>query len=294
MQLTMLNSMAGPDFPVALNRHVALGLRLVDLKDGLWGQKVEDLNDEQAARAAALIDERGLEVHCLSTALGWADANLGESVWRAGQEKLLQRVLQVAAILRPRYVRVLAVRAGTVEKPVRWSYAETIAGHPWLPAAYADLVRRIHAAGFATCIENEAKHCALATPEDVVAFFAALRPLVSGGVCDYIWDVQNMWQMGTFPTLAGLQVLRPYLRLLHLKGGRADAHGVLTEASALRTATWPVLQILEEVRRAGAVSVICLNPSHGKRQPDYDIWRVAQDDIAYLRESFPGLESPAP
>lgn len=293
MQLTMLNSMAGPDFPVALDRQVALGLRLVDLKDGLWGQKVEDLNDEQSARAAALFAERNLEVHCLSTALGWADVNLGERAWRAGQEPLLQRVLQVALILRPRYVRVLAVRIGTAEKPAGWSYDETVAAHPWLLTAYADLVRRINAAGFAACIENESRHCALARPEDVVAFFTALRPLVKDGVCDYIWDVQNMWQMGTFPTLAGLQVLRPYLRLLHLKGGRADAHGVLTEASALRTASWPVLQILEEVRRAGAVGVICLNPSHGKRQPDYDIWRVAQDDIAFLRESLPGLESPA-
>ena len=289
----MLNSMAGPDFPVALDRHVALGLRLVDLKDSLWGQKVEDLNDEQTARAAALIGERNLAVHCLSTALGWADANLGEKAWRAGQEQLLQRVLHVAAILRPRYVRVLAVQIGTAEKPVRWSYSETVAAHPWLLAAYADLVRRINAAGFAACIENECRHCALATPEEVVAFFAALQPLVKDGVCDYIWDVQNMWQMGTFPTLAGFQTLRPSLRLLHLKGGRADAHGVLTEASALRAASWPVLQILEEVRQAGAVSVICFNPSHGKRQPDYDIWRVAQDDIAFLRESLPGLESPA-
>ena len=292
MQLTMLNSMAGPDLPVALDRHVALRLRLVDLKDGLWGEKVEDLNDEQCVRAAALIAERNLEVHCLSTALGWADANLGEKAWRAGQEQLLQRVLQVAAILRPRYVRVLAVRICTAEKPAPWSYGQTVTVHPWLPVAYADLVRRINAAGFAACMENEAKHCALATAEDVIAFFAALRPLVRGGVCDYIWDVQNMWQMGTFPSVGGYQALRPYLRLLHLKGGRADARGVLTEASGLRTASWPVLPILEEVRRAGAVSVICLNPSHGRRPPDYDIWRVVQDDIAFLRESLPGLESP--
>ena len=292
MKLTMLNSMAGPDLPVALDRHVAMGLRLVDLKDGLWGQKVEDLNDEQSTQAAVLIRERHLDVHCLSTALGWADANLGEKDWRAGQEQLLQRVLQVAAILRPRYVRVLAVRIGTTELPVRWSYAETVAAHPWLPAAYADLVWRINAAGFASCIENECKHCALATSEDVAAFFAALRPLVREGVCDYVWDVQNMWQMGAFPTLAGYQTLRPFLRLLHLKGGRADARGVLTEASGLRTASWPVLPILEEIRRTGTVSVICLNPSHGKRHADYDVWRVVQDDIAYLRESIPGLESP--
>ena len=292
MELTMLSSMAGPDFPVALDRHVALGLRLVDLKDGLWGQKVEDINDGQAVHAAALIAERSLEVHCLSTALGWADVNLGERMWRAGQEQLLQRMLQVAAILQPRYVRVLAVRIGTNEQPVRWSYSETVAAHPWMLVAYADLVQRINAAGFAVCIENECKHCALASPEDVVAFFAALRPLIRDGVCDYIWDVQNMWQMGTFPSVSGYQALRPFLRLLHLKGGRADVNGILTEACGLRKASWPVLQILEEVRRAAEVSVICLNPSHGKRPLGYDIWQVVQDDIAFLRERLPDLETP--
>ena len=29
-------------------------------------------------------------------------------------------------------------------------------------------------------------------------------------VCDYIWDEQNMWQMGTFPSVSGYQALRPF------------------------------------------------------------------------------------
>ena len=294
MELTMLNNMAGTDLPVALDRYVSLGLRLVDLKDGIWARKVEELDEEQSARVAALVGERGLAVHCLSTALGWTDVNIGEKSWRANQEQLLARVLRVAAIVRPRYLRVLAVRVGTAEHPVRWSYQETVAAHPWLPVAFADIVRRINAAGYAACIENEARHCALATSEDVAAFFGMLLPLVGGGSCDYVWDVQNMWQMGTFPTLPMLEKLQPYLRLLHLKGGRADALGNLSEASSLRAASWPVSRIIAEVHRAGNVDVICLNPSHGKRPADYGIWNVVQDDIAFLRELFLKLESGAP
>lgn len=32
----------------------------------------------------------------------------------------------------------------------------------------------------------------------------------SAQVCDYIWDEQNMWQMGTFPSVSGYQALRPF------------------------------------------------------------------------------------
>ncbi len=287
----MLNNMAGPDLPAALDRHVQLGLRLVDLKDAIWGRKVEELDDEQAARAAGLIQERGLAVHCLSSALGWTDINIGETAWRDGQEKLLDNVLRVARTLQPRYVRVLAVRAGAVEQSERWSFHEASAAHPWFPAAYAALVRRIVDAGFLACVENEARHCVLGTPEDVVDFFSALRPLLKGAACDYIWDVQNMWQMGTFPTLAVYEKLAPGLRLLHLKGGQADGLGRLAEASTLRTASWPVRSILLAVHRAGTVDVICLNPSHGRRPSSYDIWGAVQDDIAFLRETFLSFSS---
>ena len=70
---------------------------------------------------------------------------------------------------------------------------------------------------------------------------------------------------GHFSKCEWLSGTAPLLRLLHLKVGRADVNGILTEACGLRNASWPILQILEEVRRAAKVSVICLNPSHGKR-----------------------------
>ncbi len=97
---------------------------------------------------------------------------------------------------------------------------------------------------------------------------------------------------GHFSKCEWLSGTAPLLRLLHLKVGRADVNGILTEACELRKASWPVLQILEEVRRAAEVSVICLNPSHGKRPLGYDIWQVVQDDIAFLRERLPDLKTP--
>lgn len=291
MELTMLNSMAGKDFPVALDRHVALGLRLVDLKDGIWGKKVEELDPGEAARAAALVRERGLSVHCLSTGLGWNDASIGELAWKENEGRMLGQVLRSAEVLGPRYVRILAARDSGGGAASRSSFGQTIKANPWLAGAYADLVLRIADAGLVACIENEARNCALAAPEDVVDFFGFLRPLIGSTPCDYIWDVQNMWQMGTFPSLAGYEKMRPFVRSIHLKGGRAGTHQVLAEACGLRDASWPVLEIVREVRRVDRVEVICLNPSHGFRPPSYDVWGMVQDDIAFLRENFPSLES---
>jgi hypothetical protein len=42
-----------------------------------------------------------------------------------------------------------------------------------------------------------------------------------------------------------------------------------------------------------AVRVIRLNPSHGKRPAEYDVWRMIQGDVAFQHENSPGLESPA-
>ncbi len=42
-RLTMLNSMAGEDFAAALDRHVAWGIRDLDLRDGIYGHWLKTL-----------------------------------------------------------------------------------------------------------------------------------------------------------------------------------------------------------------------------------------------------------
>jgi hypothetical protein len=98
-----------------------------------------------------------------------------------------------------------------------------------------------------------------------------------------------MWQMGTFPTVSACEEMRPLAASLHLKGGRSGPDGRLAEASSLREASWPVLPVLHKMLTDGRIESICLNPSHGARSGDYDIWQVALDDLAFLREHFPTL-----
>jgi hypothetical protein len=138
-------------------------------------------------------------------------------------------------------------------------------------------------------VENEAHHCVVTSPEDAVAFVAATRGDTELG---FIWDVQNMWQMGTFPSLAGLDTLRPILTGIHLKGGIAGSDGDLETASGLAEASWPVRDIVGAVIESGLVDVVCLNPSHGARRPGYSMAETAAADIRFLRAEFSQLTAP--
>lgn len=278
-QLTLLSSILGPDFHRALQCQSALGLRFLDLKDGLWGQSIEEISGETAEHAASLLEEFGLEVHCFSTSIGGAPLS-DEAAFRARFEPALENVLRAAKILRPQVIRLLAPRLTARNGEI--AVARLLREFPWLIGIYRAWVDRITTAGCGVLIENEAQGCALASVNDISLFFAALeRPKAR-----FTWDVQNLWQNGVFPSLEIYRQLEPLIGAVHLKGGRADENGALKWAAPLDEASWPVLEIVRAVVTDGAASFICLNPSHGEKPAGWDNWQVAQREIAWLRREI--------
>ena len=168
------------------------------------------------------------------------------------------------------------------------SYAHVASQHPWLLPAYAEAVDRIRAAGLTTVIENESAGSLFVHPREIADFFDAL------GRRDQValtWDVQNLWQLGTFPTLDVYRQLRPYIGYLHLKGGVAGADGrTLKWRSTLEAASWPVLEIVRAAIADGVSPVICLNPSHGEISPDHPIADATARDLAFLRRELSNVE----
>ena len=79
VQLTILNSMAGSDFEMALDQHLAWGLHVLDLKDAIYGKTVDDLLPREAEQAARAIESRGLHVATLSTGVFYGD--IEEAAW---------------------------------------------------------------------------------------------------------------------------------------------------------------------------------------------------------------------
>ncbi len=285
VRLTILNSMAGKGFERALDRHVEWGLEVVDLKDAVLGEGVLDLTDDEAKRAAGLIRERGLSVHCLSTGIFLADVEAGEDAFRRHLAEV-DRAIGIGNILRPRMIRLLAARTSR-RSEIKDSASYLSSRHPWLIPMYAEAVDRIHEAGFQATVENEVRDCIFSRPGEVLDFFAALD---RGGKACFTWDVQNLWQMGTFPTVGVYEDLKGLIGYLHLKGGQCGEGKELRWKSSLEDASWPVVEIARRAVADGMSPVICLNPSHGEAREGYDYDDIVKRDIDFLRRELPGVE----
>jgi hypothetical protein len=156
------------------------------------------------------------------------------------------------------------------------------ARHGWLLDLYREAIDRITKAGFRATIENEAHACILSKPDEVLSFFEILDH--GDDVC-LTWDVQNLWQMGTYPSVQVYEQLRDLIGYYHLKGGIAcEGNEDLCWRSALEDASWPVVEITRQVVEDGVSPIICLNPSHGQSRPGVDDADVTQRDLSFVRD----------
>ena len=283
--LTVLSSMAGRDIETSFDTHVAWGLRLLDLKDSLFGKAVEELTIEEAKRVKEAADRRGLRIHTLSTCLFHQNVEQGAKPFEDKDLPALQNVLAIAEVLSPLQIRLLTAWSSKRHE-VLDSSVYLAKRHPWLVDLYRDAVDGIHEAGYRAVIENEVGGALLATPAEITGFFSALDRASSAGL---VWDIQNLWQMGTFPTLHVYETIGPLISMIHLKGGRSETPGgALKWRSDLADASWPVVPIVRRVIEDGRSPVICLNPSHGLSPPDFTF--DPKRDIDFLRDAFEEIE----
>ncbi len=293
-QLTMLAEMMNHDLETAIADLRQLGIRKLDLKNYVFDRAIDDLDDERRERLATLLDSTGTEIYCFSSTLGYENVSqVGERAFRRKLAAGIDNLLRTAEYARPRMIRLLACTFdGRADVPDANEYLEQHA--PWVYAAYRKAVDRIHGAGVTVTIENEPK-TVFATPEETVAFFARLA---CGAKVGMTWDIQNMWQSGTYPTLAAYRTLRPVINYVHLKGGQgsSEASRDLMYRSPLADADWPVREIVEQVLADGVSPVICLNPSHGVPPKDHRFASLsgtprlaaaeARHDVSFLRDTF--------
>ena len=93
-QLTVLNSMAGAQVEACMDQHVAWGLRVLDLKDRLFGKAVAQLNRDEAVQISQMATARNLSIHTLSTGLFHSDIEVGEVAFRKKWMPILDDVIQ--------------------------------------------------------------------------------------------------------------------------------------------------------------------------------------------------------
>ncbi|TMV45316.1 TIM barrel protein [Paenibacillus mesophilus] len=280
----MLNAMASPDFIQSLDTQASWGIEVLDLKDRIWGKSLLELSGEEAERAAVAIKERELSVHCMSTSLFHDDLERGENYFRDTHLAHIEKTLEIARILRPTVIRLLSPRVervGSVTDSIRRIKSE----FAWLFPMLREAVDRLSDEGFGVTIENECERNIFSNPQEVIHFFEDLDRSDS---VFFTYDVQNLWQMGTFPSLDAYRALKPLIGYFHLKGGRAGENGRLLWKSALEDASWPVAEMTLAVVRDGVSPIICLNPSHGGTLEGYDYNRMFKRDLDYIRSVIQG------
>lgn len=299
-ELTALNVMGGRDFDAQVAQFAWWGLRWIDLKKGIYGKSLAELDTATAERAVHAMDRAGLRTYCLSTNIFDDYVERGEEVFRREHLATLDRILEAAAILRPHFVRLIAGKlSGAGSEP---NVPRLIHKHPWVADVYREATQRIVDAGFVPTIENEARECFLAQPRDFVEFVDWVQPPEQFRLT---WDIQNAWQMGVFPTIEAYRTLRPLIGYVHTKGGRAAESDPsrLQWNVGLDSASWPVVEIIQAAVNDGVSPVICLNPSHGERRADYDygepgpvlpgtprdLTGVTEKDLQFLRTHIKGI-----
>jgi sugar phosphate isomerase/epimerase len=293
IDLTMLAEMMNQDLETAICELTELNITRLDLKNHVFDRAIDTLDNERRERLAGLVERSGMSVYCFSSTLGHRNVSeVGEREFRHELELGIGNMIETAKVVRPNKVRLLACGFhGRADYADATAYLDSHA--PWVFAAYRDAIDQIEAAGLAATIENE-PNTVLSAPDETLAFFARLaRPRAT-----FTWDVQNMWQSGTYPSLAAYHALRPLTDYVHLKGGRAsaDAPGDLAFRCPLEQASWPVRKIVSAVLTDGISPVLCLNPSHGAIAADYELASLAGTpelvrtealrDVAFLRATF--------
>ena len=284
----MLNAMASADFETSAKRHAVWGLRWMDLKDSVYGMPISELSCDDARRVASVLQRHRLEAYCFSTVLLGGDVTAGERAFATAHIADLTHLLELAAIIRPRYIRLLAAQlAGRDHATDAVEVIERL--YPFVIPTYQAAIDQIASAGFAATIENEASECVLSTTREFRSFFAAIdRP----GSVGLTWDPQNQWATGVVPTVEIYEHLRDLIVYYHVKGGRTEGNGRdLAWDVALDEATWPVVDVTRRIIDDGVSPVICLNPpSHGRRIEGYAYGdAVTERDISFLRSRVSGV-----
>ncbi len=281
--LTVLNSMMPGDFAAALKRHKNIGIDWLDLKDGIFGKDLLSLSLKEVQKAKQEIDKQNLNVFCLSSTLFGEDVEKGEEYFRQQHLEKVSLLIERARIFEPYFVRLLSAKASA--RPFPSDLMDYLnQSHPWILPCYDQAVEKIDEAGFRVTIENEVGPNLFSSAADILQFFQSLS---SADRLSLTWDVQNLWQAGTFPALSVFQALKPLVTYVHIKGGIADKGSrKLLYKSALADASWPVKEILNEVFQTKQVLAVCLNPSHGEKMPGVDYGATLEKDLEFIRTNF--------
>ncbi|WP_353114430.1 sugar phosphate isomerase/epimerase family protein [Microbacterium sp.] len=187
----------------------ALGAAHIEVRSA-WGVNIVDLDDEQLARLAEILRDRGMGTSAIASPIGKVDVSLPVEHELAR----LDRAIAAARALETEHIRIFS-----------FFRAEELAAddvRDEVLVRMAALARAAEAAGVTLVHENE-KEIYGDTPErvlDVIESVGSDRLRVA-------WDNANFVQVGVRPFTDGYGMLRPHLEYLQLKDAVAETGAVV-------------------------------------------------------------------
>lgn len=286
-KIAMLNHMPSRDFVKSLDLQREWKIHYLDLKEHIFGKELLSLRDDEAKAVAELVSERDMEVYCFSTTLFFEEIEKGEGVFQKEHLEKLDRIIELARIINPKVIRIMAARTAKRSRIIN-TVPYISESFPWLIPMYRRAVERINAGGYTATIENDANGCIWSRPEEITGFFNALD---CAGRVFLTFDIQNLWQMGTYPTMEVFDILEDITGYFHLKGSLPEISGGDTVyACSLEDCRWDVIGITRKALLGKSKSYICLNPVKGKRLEGLCYEDIARADLDYLRNQIKELE----
>jgi 3-dehydroshikimate dehydratase len=213
------------------------GLRYLDLRS-VWQTNVLDLSEQQLSLVRDRLRADGIAVSSIASPIGKVpiDASFDEHVDH------FERALRLARFFETPYLRLFSFypAAGTHDPPDREAVLYRL----------RELTARARAAAITLLHENE---------KGIFGDTAARCLELLNGVHDSrfqaVFDPANFIQCGEEPFPWAFQLLRPWLRYVHVKDARTDGTVVPVGEGV---ANWP--SILEQLRATGYEGFLSLEP----------------------------------
>lgn len=227
-----------PDPETQLDTLAEEEIRCLDLR-GVWGKNVLALTDDELARLATSLSERGVRVATIGSPIG----KIGITDEFAPHLEAFRRALAIAQALTAPAIRIFSFFIPRGDDPGRHR-AEVL-------RRLEALVRAAEGSGIMLLHENE-KGIYGDTPARCLDLLATIgAPNLRA-----IWDPANFVQVGVQPRTEGYDLLQPHIAAVHIKDALAGTGVVVLPGAG----DGELRETLAAMRASGFAGVFSLEP----------------------------------
>ncbi|MDP6776929.1 MAG: sugar phosphate isomerase/epimerase [Candidatus Latescibacteria bacterium] len=202
------------DFEEAVRLGIQAGADGVELRGGIWGRRVQEIDDDEVKRVQDVLAKHGTSIISLGSPFGKC-AHDSEAE-KADHQRIFDRMVELSHAFDTRIVRCFSLwnpfrKQGDEMRPEVDAYLDVIC--PFLEPAVATAQRE----GIVLSLENEGATIG-GTCAEVASIVAALGDPQSLTFC---WDVNNGVALGEPALPEGYGLIRGRISHLHVKPNEA-------------------------------------------------------------------------